>query len=91
MNQHPITLVEPVFKWLDWLIAEHGLYLYMAAVWLSPLLIVWILRGGFWRRPPRRLRQVVTPPPVPQRPATTPPPLPESRSPTDDDSQSFPA
>lgn len=91
MNQHPITVVEPIFNWLDWLIAERGLYLYMAAVWLSPLLIVWILRGGFGRRPVQLPRYVVKPPPVPQRPATTPPPLPESSSPSDDDSQSFPA
>lgn len=89
MIQHPVILLEPFYKWLDWLIAEHGLYLYMIAVWLSPLLIVWILRGGFWRTPPRPLRCVVKPPPLPQRPVAAPPPLPESSSPSDDDSQSF--
>lgn len=24
MNQHPIETLEPVFHWLDWLIAERG-------------------------------------------------------------------
>ncbi len=88
MSQHPVMLLEPFYKWLDWLIAEQGLYLYMVTVWLSPLLIVWILKGGFWRRPPRP-RHVVKPPPLPQRPVAVPPPLPQSGSPKDDDSQSF--
>jgi hypothetical protein len=79
MNQHPIVLLYPLFKWLNYAVAEYGLYLYMATVWLSPLLIAWILNGGFWRRParPRRLLR--------------PPPLPESGSPPEDDSQSFAA
>jgi len=78
MNQHPIVLLDPVFKWLDWVIATYGLEIYMVTVWLSPLLITWILKGGFWRRPARLPRHVVKPPP-----------LPESSSPPDDHSQSF--
>ena len=89
MNQHPITLVEPMFKWLDWLIAEHGLYLYMVTVWLSPLLIVWILKGGFWRRPPKPLRRVGRA--LPKLPPVVPAPLSQADSPEDDDSQSFAA
>jgi len=54
MNRHPIELFEPVFRWLDWLIAEHGHQIYLVMVWTSPFLIAWILRGGFWRRRPRR-------------------------------------
>jgi hypothetical protein len=91
MNQHPIVLIDPVFKWLDWVIAEYGLHLYMVTVWLSPLLIVWILRGGFWRRPPLLPRYVVKPLPLPKHPVATPPPLPDSSSRRDDDSQSFAA
>ena len=90
MNQHPVILLEPFYKWLNHAITEHGLYLYMATVWLSPLLIAWILSGGFWRRPPRP-RRLVKPPPLPKRPAVMPPPLPETSPPPDDDSQSFAA
>jgi hypothetical protein len=90
MNQHPIVLLYPLFRWLNYAVAEYGLYLYMATVWLSPLLIAWILNGGFWRRPaqPRRL---LMPPPLPKLPVAMPPPLPESESPPEDDSQSFAA
>ena len=45
MNRHPIELVTPVFRWLDWVIAEYGLYIYLVAVWASPFLIAWILNG----------------------------------------------
>ena len=30
MNQHPIVLLYPLFKWLNYAVAEYGLYLYMA-------------------------------------------------------------
>ena len=53
MNRHPIELVTPEFRWLDWIIATYGLYIYLVAVWASPFLIAWILRGGFWRTRPR--------------------------------------
>ena len=85
MSQHPVILSEPFYKWLDRLIAEHGLYLYMAAVWLSPLLIVWILKGGFRRRPVRLQRSAVKPPPLPKRHVATPPPLPKIDLPEEDD------
>jgi hypothetical protein len=89
MSEHPVVLLAPFYQWLVWVIAKRGLYLYTMAVWLSPLLIVWILKGGFWRRPARLPRYVVKPPPLPKRPVATPPSLPESSSPPDDDSQSF--
>ena len=47
MNQHPVELIEPVFRRLDGIIRDQGLYIYMAIVWLSPFLIAWILSGGF--------------------------------------------
>ncbi len=91
MNRHPIELVMPLFHWLDWIIAEYGLYIYLVAIWASPFLIAWILRGGFWRKRPRR-RVVV----VMSRSSAVPPPLPpsteaspKSRQSTDGDIQSF--
>ena len=75
MKPHPVTILDPVFRWLDWLIAEHGHYIYLVMVWASPFLIAWVLSGGFWRRPSRRRRVVKAPPVIPQTKAT-PPPLP---------------
>ena len=87
MNQHPIVLLDPVFRWLDHVVRDYGLYIYMVCVWLSPLLIAWILSGGFWRRP---RRYIVMAPPVIQQTKATPPPLPpiigrESSPLSDDD------
>jgi len=89
MNQHPVVLLDPVFRWLDDLIRDYGLYIYMVCVWLSPLLIAWILSGGFWRKPPHR-RYIVMAPPFIQQTKATPPPLPpiigrESSPPSDND------
>ena len=103
MNRHPIELLEPVFRWLDWLIAEHGHHIYIAMVWVSPFLIAWILRGGCWRRRTRRRSSVVVAPvllvpiaPPPSQPMPPPLPLiietkPQSREGSDNDMQSFSA
>lgn len=78
LPQDPILQLLPFFDWLDGLVDQYGLYVYMVACWIAPFLIVWILCGGFWRRPfrPRVNRKprggetmfpeppVLTPPPV---------------------------
>ena len=89
MNQHPVVLLDPVFRWLDDVIRDYGLYIYMVCVWLSPLLIAWILSRGFfggghpaggissWRRPSFKTKSTPTPfPSIIGR---------ESRRPSDDE------
>lgn len=50
MNLNPATVLGPVFHFLDEAIADYGVYLYLALVWLSIALIVWIFSGGLRRK-----------------------------------------
>jgi hypothetical protein len=75
MNLHPEVLLPPVFRWLDAVIEDYGLYIYLVCVWLSPFLIAWILRGGLRRKRTRRESVVVVPIVVIRAPEH-PPPLP---------------
>jgi hypothetical protein len=96
MHNDPIYLLSPVFHWLDEIVQDYGLYIYMVAVWLSPFLIAWILSGGLRRRQARQqhivstrvivIRQTLEPPPLP-----LPPVIPPSARPPLDDAQSFAA
>ena len=88
-------LFEPVFEFLDGLIAEHGHILYLAFVYVSVPLIAWILSGGLRRRFPQR-RSIAASPIIVIWRTSTPPPLPpklppDHRSRSNDDSQSFAA
>jgi len=95
MHNDPISLLEPVFHWLDELIRQNGDYLYMVLVYISLPLIAWILSGGLRRGWPRRSNSVVVVPTIVIWP-TAPPPLPPDdagrrQPPNDEDSQSFAA
>jgi hypothetical protein len=96
MNSYPNAasmIMEPISHLLDWLIQEQGIYSYMVCVWLSPLLIAWILKGGCWRKPAPPFRIVVmTKDGPPLLPSKLPPPVSRKDDPpTDNDQQSFAA
>ncbi len=74
MNLNPATVLDPVFHFLDWIVAEWGVYLFLAFVWLSMILIAWIFSGGLRRKFPNQphvsagigiVIQPNTPPPPP--------------------------
>ena len=52
MKLSPLDILNPVFQFLDWIIAEWGVYLFLAFVWLSLILIAWIFGGGLRRKIP---------------------------------------
>ena len=53
MNLNPATLLNPVFNFLDALIQNYGVYLYLVFVWLSLGAIAWVLGGGLRRKRPQ--------------------------------------
>ena len=46
MILNPATVLNPVFNTLDTLIQDYGVYLYLVVVWLSLVVIAWVLSGG---------------------------------------------
>lgn len=50
MNAHPIQMLDPVFKFLDTVIDDYGLYLFMGFVYVAIPFLVWVLCGGLRRR-----------------------------------------
>ena len=72
MNSHPVQLLEPVFRFLDRMIHDHGDVLYMMLVYVSIPLIAWILNGGL-RRKSSRQTSGITVPIIVIRPPVSPP------------------
>lgn len=54
MNLNAGEVLKPVFHFLDEAIADYGVYLYLALVWLSVILIAWIFSGGLRRKYPNQ-------------------------------------
>ena len=50
MILNPATMLNPVFNFLDALISDYGVYLYLVFVWLALLAIAWIFSGGLRKR-----------------------------------------
>jgi hypothetical protein len=71
MNLNPGEVLDPVFHFLNGAIADYGIYLYLALVWLSLIVIAWIFSGGLRRRmrqPPRISVGIVIQPSAPPPP-----------------------
>jgi hypothetical protein len=75
MNLNPATVLNPVFNALDALISDYGVYLYLMFVWLSLVMIAWILSGGLRRKRPQRNAATIIPGIIfTMRPPIQPPP-----------------
>jgi hypothetical protein len=76
MNLNPAELLNPIFNALDALIQNYGVYLYLVFVWLSLLVIAWVLSGGLRRKLPHRNSTTVIPGVIftMQPPSQSPPP-----------------
>ena len=77
MNLNPEEVLNPVFRFMDDAIADYGVYLYLALVWLSVIVIAWIFSGGLRRKYPNQphIRAgigIVMLPPTRQPPPTPP-------------------
>ena len=49
MNTHPVQMLDPVFKFLDTVIDDYGLYLFMGFVHVAIPFLAWVLCGGLRR------------------------------------------
>jgi hypothetical protein len=50
MNLNPAQVLDPIFHFLDGIIEEFGVYLFLVFVWLSLFVIAWIFSGGLRRK-----------------------------------------
>ena len=49
MNTHPVQMLDPLFRFLDGMIEDYGLYLFMGFVYVAIPFLVWVLCGGLRR------------------------------------------
>jgi hypothetical protein len=77
MILNPATVLNPLFNALDALIQNYGAYLYLVFVWLSLVVIAWILSGGLRRKRPQGNSATVVPGIIitMQTPIQPPPPI----------------
>ena len=61
MSVSPLDVLGPVFRFLDRVIADYGVYLFLVFVWLCLILIVWVLRGGLRRKQGQGNSAVIVP------------------------------
>jgi len=61
MNLTPADLLSPAFNFLDALIQNYGVYLYLVFLWLALLVIAWIFSGGLRRKRPQGNSAAVVP------------------------------
>ena len=54
MIASPLDILNPVFYFLDGIIAEWGVYLFLAFVWLASLVLAWVFSGGLRRKFPNQ-------------------------------------
>ena len=54
MIMSPLDILNPVFHFLEGIIAEWGVYLFLAFVWLSVLVLAWVFSGGLRRKFPNQ-------------------------------------
>jgi hypothetical protein len=50
MKLNPADVLNPILNALDALIQNYGVYLYLVFVWLSLVVIAWVLSGGLRRK-----------------------------------------
>ena len=75
MNLNSAQVLDPVFHFLNRIIEEFGVYLFLVLVWLSLFVIAWILCGGL-RRKIRHQPHITTGIGIVILPLTRQPPLP---------------
>ena len=49
MSTHPIQILDPVFRFLDEMIDDYGLCLFMGFAYVAVPFLVWVLSGGLRR------------------------------------------
>jgi len=54
MNLNPAIVLDPVFQFLNEIIAEYGIYIFIAFVWLAVVILAWVFSGGLRRKFPNQ-------------------------------------